>query len=79
MTFRKAPNRRWDEGVVVGLSGEGIVPISYLTLANVANLGITVSGNGGVMDYQAAATLWRWEHVTCNLHYCHEIWSRYNR
>lgn len=45
----------WDEGIVVGLSGEGVIPISNLTLANVSSMGITVSGNGGPMDYKAAA------------------------
>jgi NADPH-dependent glutamate synthase beta subunit-like oxidoreductase/dihydroorotate dehydrogenase/Pyruvate/2-oxoacid:ferredoxin oxidoreductase delta subunit len=54
--FRTAPGRRWDEGVVVGLSGEGILPISYLSLANVAGMGVTISGNGGVMNYLAAAS-----------------------
>jgi dihydropyrimidine dehydrogenase (NAD+) subunit PreA len=37
------------------MSGEGIAPISNLTLANVANLGVTVSGNGGPMEHKAAA------------------------
>ena len=41
--------------VIVGLSGEGIVPISNMSLVKVANLGVTVSGNGGPMDYKAAA------------------------
>ena len=45
----------WEEGIVVGMSGEGVLPISNLTLANVSRLGITVSGNGGPMDYKAAA------------------------
>jgi dihydroorotate dehydrogenase/thioredoxin reductase/Pyruvate/2-oxoacid:ferredoxin oxidoreductase delta subunit len=45
----------WDEGVVVGMSGEGVLPISYLTLAKAAGLGVTISGNGGAMDYKAAA------------------------
>jgi dihydropyrimidine dehydrogenase (NAD+) subunit PreT len=47
--------RGWDEGVVVGMSGQGVLPISYLTLAKAASLGITISGNGGAMDYKAAA------------------------
>ena len=51
----KWPNKKWDEGVVVGMSGEGVVPISYLTLAEVSPFGVTVSGNGGVMDYRAGA------------------------
>ncbi len=53
--FRSAPTQRWDEGVVVGLSGEGVAPISYLTLANVGNMGVTISGNGGPMDYHMSA------------------------
>ena len=55
MAFRKAPGRRWEEGVVVGLSGEGVLPISNYTLARVAGMGLAVSGNGGPMDYKAAA------------------------
>ncbi len=47
-------NRRWEEGVVVGMSGEGVTPISYLTLANAVPEGIAISGNGGPMDYKAA-------------------------
>ena len=49
------PYRHWEEGVVIGLSGEGILPISNLTLAKVSGMGIAVSGNGGPMDYKAAA------------------------
>jgi dihydropyrimidine dehydrogenase (NAD+) subunit PreA len=37
------------------MSGEGVLPISYLTLAKVAGMGITVSGNGGAMTYRDAA------------------------
>ena len=56
MAFRKDPSvTRWDQGVVVGMSGEGVVPISYLALSEAAPFGLTVSGNGGVMDYRAAA------------------------
>lgn len=55
MTFRKMNKTNWEEGVIVGLSGEGIIPISNLTLANVSSMGIYVSGNGGPMDYKAAA------------------------
>ncbi|HNY92716.1 MAG TPA: FAD-dependent oxidoreductase [bacterium] len=55
MAFRKAPGRRWEEGVVIGLSGEGVLPISNYTLARVAGMGLAVSGNGGPMDYNAAA------------------------
>lgn len=53
--FRPSATARWEEGVIVGLSGEGITPISNMTLAQVSGLGVTVSGNGGPMDYKAAA------------------------
>lgn len=55
LAFRPRTNASWDEGVVVGMSGEGVVPISYLTLATAAPFGVPISGNGGVMDYAAAA------------------------
>ncbi|MCX5790046.1 MAG: 4Fe-4S binding protein, partial [Elusimicrobia bacterium] len=55
LAFRKGKKKTWEEGVVVGMSGEGVIPISNLTLANVSKLGVTVSGNGGPMDYKSAA------------------------
>jgi len=55
LAFRKGEKASWEEGVVVGMSGEGVIPISNLTLANVSRLGVTVSGNGGPMDYKSAA------------------------
>ncbi|MCU0607283.1 MAG: FAD-dependent oxidoreductase, partial [Candidatus Edwardsbacteria bacterium] len=55
LAFRKGDKKSWDEGVVVGMSGAGVIPISNLTLANVSRLGVTVSGNGGPMDYKAAS------------------------
>ncbi|HTY08602.1 MAG TPA: FAD-dependent oxidoreductase [Candidatus Edwardsbacteria bacterium] len=55
LAFRKGNKKSWDEGIVVGMSGAGVIPISNLTLANVSKLGVTVSGNGGPMDYKAAA------------------------
>ncbi len=55
LTFRAAPGRRWDEGVVVGMSGAAVAPITYLTLANVARWGLVVSANGGAMDAASAA------------------------
>ena len=55
LAFRKAAGRRWEEGVVIGMSGEGLLPISNLTLAKVSSTGITVSGNGGAMTYRDAA------------------------
>jgi NADPH-dependent glutamate synthase beta subunit-like oxidoreductase/dihydroorotate dehydrogenase len=55
LAFRKGTKTTWEEGIVVGMSGEGVIPISNLTLANVSRLGVTVSGNGGPMDYKSAA------------------------
>ncbi len=55
LAFRESSRRRWDEGVIVGASGAGILNISYLSLAKVAHLGVHVSGNGGPMDYRGAA------------------------
>lgn len=53
--FRPGHKAQWDEGILVGMSGAGVAPISNLTLASVAHLGVTVSGNGGPMDYRSAA------------------------
>ena len=55
LTFKPGDRPEWEEGVVVGMSGEGVLPISYLSLATVSHLGVTVSGNGGPMDYKATA------------------------
>jgi NADPH-dependent glutamate synthase beta subunit-like oxidoreductase/dihydroorotate dehydrogenase/NAD-dependent dihydropyrimidine dehydrogenase PreA subunit len=55
LAFRRGAKAAWDEGIVVGLSGEGVTPISNLTLAKVAAQGVAVSGNGGPMSYLAAA------------------------
>jgi NADPH-dependent glutamate synthase beta subunit-like oxidoreductase/dihydroorotate dehydrogenase/Pyruvate/2-oxoacid:ferredoxin oxidoreductase delta subunit len=55
LIFRAGEKKAWEEGIIVGMSGAGVLPISYLTLASVGNLGVTVSGNGGPMDYKAAA------------------------
>lgn len=55
VTLRKGEKENWDEGIVIGLSGEGVIPISNFTLAKVSSLGVTVSGNGGPMDYKSAA------------------------
>jgi len=52
--FRAAAGRVWEEGVIVGMSGDGVTPISYLTLANAVPEGIEISGNGGPMNYKAA-------------------------
>jgi dihydropyrimidine dehydrogenase (NAD+) subunit PreT len=55
LAFRPANGHLWEEGVVVGMSGEGVTPISYLTLAQAVPEGIEISGNGGPMNYKAAA------------------------
>jgi NADPH-dependent glutamate synthase beta subunit-like oxidoreductase/dihydroorotate dehydrogenase/Pyruvate/2-oxoacid:ferredoxin oxidoreductase delta subunit len=52
--FREGAKGEWEEGIVVGMSGEGVAPISYLTLATAVPLGLEISGNGGPMDYKAA-------------------------
>jgi NADPH-dependent glutamate synthase beta subunit-like oxidoreductase/dihydroorotate dehydrogenase/Pyruvate/2-oxoacid:ferredoxin oxidoreductase delta subunit len=52
--FRPTVGRIWEEGVVTGMSGDGVTPISYLTLANAVPQGIEISGNGGPMTYKAA-------------------------
>jgi dihydroorotate dehydrogenase/Pyruvate/2-oxoacid:ferredoxin oxidoreductase delta subunit len=55
LAFRPRSNGQgWDEGVIVGMSGEGVTPISYLTLARAVPEGIEISGNGGPMHYKAA-------------------------
>lgn len=55
LAFRQGKKERWEEGIIVGMSGEGVLPISYLTLANASRLNVEISGNGGPMDYKAAA------------------------
>jgi len=45
----------WEEGMVVGMSGMGVAPISNLTISKAVSLGVPISGNGGPMDYKAAA------------------------
>ncbi len=54
LAFRPANGKAWDEGLVVGMSGEGVTPISYLTLAQAVPEAIEISGNGGPMNYKAA-------------------------
>jgi NADPH-dependent glutamate synthase beta subunit-like oxidoreductase/dihydroorotate dehydrogenase/Pyruvate/2-oxoacid:ferredoxin oxidoreductase delta subunit len=55
LAFRPgAPGRRWEEAVVVGMSGDGVTPISNLTLAQAVPEGIEISGNAGPMNYRAA-------------------------
>ncbi|MFH1351985.1 MAG: 4Fe-4S dicluster domain-containing protein, partial [bacterium] len=47
--------KKWDEAIVFGMSGEGVAPISYNTLVNAMPVGLTISGNGGAMNYKQAA------------------------
>jgi NADPH-dependent glutamate synthase beta subunit-like oxidoreductase/dihydroorotate dehydrogenase/Pyruvate/2-oxoacid:ferredoxin oxidoreductase delta subunit len=54
LAFRPAEGHPWEQGVIVGMSGEGVTPISYLTLAQAVPVGIEISGNGGPMNYKAA-------------------------
>ncbi|MDD5557175.1 MAG: FAD-dependent oxidoreductase [bacterium] len=55
LAFRPGDKREWEEGVVVGMSGEGVTPISYLCLAHAGGTGMGISGNAGPMDHKAAA------------------------
>ena len=57
LSFRKrmSGKGKWEEGMIVGMSGEGVAPISNLTISKAVNLGVPISGNGGPMDYKAAA------------------------
>lgn len=56
LAFRESSNKNsWDEGIIVGMSGEAVAPISNLVLANVSKIDVAVSGNGGPMNYKEAA------------------------
>jgi dihydropyrimidine dehydrogenase (NAD+) subunit PreT len=58
LTWRKRTDGsegRWDQGVNVGSLGRGVLPVSYLTLANAGRTGIEISGNGGPQSYLEAA------------------------
>jgi len=55
LAFSGRMKGRWDEGILYGMSGEGVLPISYLTISRAAGRGVSISGNGGPMDYKAAA------------------------
>jgi dihydropyrimidine dehydrogenase (NAD+) subunit PreA len=61
MNFKDVPDIDgvWEKGIVYGMAGEGVVPMSYLCLASVPRdsegKGMEISGNGGVFDYKAAA------------------------
>ncbi|NCC50131.1 MAG: dihydropyrimidine dehydrogenase [Spartobacteria bacterium] len=55
LAFREGKKKEWEDGVVVGMSGEGVTPVSYLCLANAGGMGVSISGNAGPMNYRAAA------------------------
>lgn len=55
LALKDGRKEQWDEGIVLGMSGAGVAPISNLSLATAGNLGVYISGNGGPMDYKAAA------------------------
>jgi NADPH-dependent glutamate synthase beta subunit-like oxidoreductase/dihydroorotate dehydrogenase/Pyruvate/2-oxoacid:ferredoxin oxidoreductase delta subunit len=55
LAFRPGARHSWDEGILVGMSGSGIAPITRLTLAQVARWGLVVSANGGAMGYRTCA------------------------
>lgn len=57
LAFRKrmSGKGKWEEGMIVGMSGAGVAPISNLTISKAVGLGVPISGNGGPMDYKAAA------------------------
>lgn len=55
LCFKQGEKKEWEEGIVVGMSGEGVTPISYLCLASAGGMGVPISGNAGPMDYRAAA------------------------
>lgn len=54
MCFRKGYKEGWEQGVVVGMSGRGVVPISNLSLSTASDCGLVISGNGGPMNYLEA-------------------------
>lgn len=56
LAFRDTEGK-WDKGTIIGLSGAGVLPISYLNLARAGKMGVTISGNGGVMSYYDAANM----------------------
>lgn len=53
--LRSGFSDKWEKGIIIGMSGEGVLPISYLTIAKASGRGVSISGNGGPMDYKGAA------------------------
>ena len=53
--FQARGKEKWENGVVLGMSGEGVAPISYKTLIDAVPEGLVISGNGGPMTYKQTA------------------------
>ncbi len=53
--FRQDVKKEWDDGVMIGMSGDAVKYISNLTLAKASSEKMIISGNGGVMTYLDAA------------------------
>jgi dihydropyrimidine dehydrogenase (NAD+) subunit PreA len=52
-------NAQWPRGVVVGMAGAGVLPISYLSLAEATDAfpHMSISANGGIVDAHSAANV----------------------
>ncbi|MBI9032370.1 FAD-dependent oxidoreductase [bacterium] len=55
VAFRKDTKKEWEDGIMVGMSGDAVKYISNLTLSKAWSVGLTISGNGGTMNYKDAA------------------------
>ena len=55
VAFKKDKKQEWEDGIMVGMSGDAVKYISNLTLSKAAPIGLTISGNGGTMNYKDAA------------------------
>ncbi|MBA3052882.1 FAD-dependent oxidoreductase [bacterium] len=53
--FRPGKKGKWDEAIVFGMSGEAVAPISYNNLVCAMPVGLSISGNGGPMNYKQAS------------------------
>ncbi len=55
VAFKKDTKQEWEDGFMVGMSGDSVKYISNLTLSKASTVGLTISGNGGTMNYKDAA------------------------
>jgi len=55
VAFRKDKKQEWEDGIMVGMSGDAVKYISNLNLSKAAAVGLTISGNGGTMNYKDSA------------------------